>query len=308
MIKAEGLTKVYSSGQGVQGLSFRVREGEAFAFLGPNGSGKTTTIRLLMGFIRPQSGRAFVHGWDSWRDAAKVKEVTGYLPGEISLLETMSGVEFLNLILGMHGGQARARKTKDRLLERLAVPAQQPIGKMSKGMKQKLGVVSAFMLDPRIYILDEPTSGLDPLMQKTFVEMILEEKSRGKTIFMSSHMFPEVERTCDQAGITRAGKLAAVQSMAQLRQSRRRLFTLEVGSVEDAGRVKEGVARIEGLRLVEDLGRHMTLAVNGKLNPLLELLSGIDVKEIDRKDADLEEIFLEFYRHPGSGAGDGDCL
>lgn len=296
MIDVEGLTKVYRGGKGVHGVSFHVREGEAFGFLGPNGAGKTTTIRLLMGFIRAQAGSAFIHGWNCWKEATRVKEVVGYLPGEISLLERMSGEEFLNLIEGMHDGLPEIRKRKAILQERWDLEMKQPIRKMSKGMKQKLGIIAAFMPDPKVFILDEPTSGLDPLMQRTFVEMILEEKSRGKTIFMSSHMFPEIERTCDRVGIIRDGKLATVADIADLRRSQRRILEVEVGSLQDAATVEQNISQAEGLNLIDCQNCHFTVAVSGSLNPLLEILARVNVKEFNFKAADLEEIFMQFYQ------------
>ena len=200
MINVEGLTKLYprnkdkSQGKevkgvrGISGVTFSVNEGEAFGFLGPNGAGKTTLIRHLMGFIKPEAGFAKINGLDCWQNSMAVKSLVSYLPGEMNFFEHMSGLEFLKLMSGMHGNQSIFQKRRDLLVEGLGLNLKQPIRKMSKGMKQKLGIIYALMLDSKVLILDEPTSGLDPLMQKVFIELVLEEKSQGKTIFISSHI------------------------------------------------------------------------------------------------------------------------
>lgn len=296
MIRVERLTKVYAAGKGIRGISFQVKQGETLGLLGPNGAGKTTIIRLLMGFIRPQAGTASINCWDCWQEGIKIKQITGYLPGEIRLMESMSGEGFLNLVLGMHGGNPEHGRRKATLRERLAVDTKQPIGKMSKGMKQKLGIIAAFMLDPQVLVLDEPTSGLDPLFQKICVDMLLEEKARGKTILMSSHMFPEIERTCDRVGMICAGELLTVADVQALRQSRRHILELEIEGREDADRVGQRVAQTDGLSLVEQKDCRLTLTVNGSINPLVGILEQVNVREFNFKALDLEEIFRQFYQ------------
>lgn len=208
VISIEKLTRDYGDGKGIFDVSFGVGNGEVFGFLGPNGAGKTTTIRHLMGFIRPKTGKCTISGLDCWTQSSEIQKNLGYIPGEINFFDDMSGTEFLDFSAKYRGFQDSGRKKA--LLERFELNPKGKIKKMSKGMKQKIGIVAAFMHDPDILILDEPTSGLDPLMQSRFVELIAEEKKRGKTILLSSHMFEEVERTCDRIGIIREGKLAAV--------------------------------------------------------------------------------------------------
>jgi ABC-2 type transport system ATP-binding protein len=215
MIRIEGLTKVFRNGRGIFDLSFTVGEGEVFGYLGPNGAGKSTTIRHLMGFLRPDKGVAEIAGLDCWSQAPFVQAQTGYLPGEIAFLEDMNGLEFLKLLGGMRRMTDTSRR--DELIERFQFDVSTPIRKMSKGMKQKVGIVAAFMHDPKVLILDEPTSGLDPLMQQRFLELIAEEKAQGKTILMSSHIFQEIERVCDRVGIIKDGRLIAVEDMSTLR-------------------------------------------------------------------------------------------
>lgn len=184
--------------------------------MGPNGAGKTTTIRHLMGFLNPERGKCTIDGMDCWKDRDKIQKKLGYIPGEISFFDDMTGTEFLKFIAAYRKIGAAGRHAE--LIERFELDPKGKIKKMSKGMKQKIGIVAAFMHDPEILILDEPTSGLDPLMQSRFVDLVAEEKKRGKTILMSSHMFEEVERTCHRVGIIRDGKLAAVDSVDALRK------------------------------------------------------------------------------------------
>ena len=232
VIEVSHLTRDYGHGKGVFDLSMVINAGEVFGFLGPNGAGKTTTIRHLMGFIRPRSGFCTIEGRDCWRQAAEIQRNLGYIPGEITFFEEMNGAEYLRF-LQRYRGMPDAGRTAE-LVERFELTLRGKIKKMSKGMKQKIGIVAAFMHDPDILILDEPTSGLDPLMQNRFIELIQEEKARGKTILMSSHMFEEVERTCDRIGMIRAGKLVALDSTEALRQQYLKSYTVTLDGQEQA--------------------------------------------------------------------------
>ncbi|MDO5401732.1 MAG: ABC transporter ATP-binding protein [Eubacteriales bacterium] len=232
VISIQNLTRDYGGGRGIFDVSFQVDRGEAFGFLGPNGAGKTTTIRHLMGFIRPKAGNCTVSGLDCWKSSSEIQKSLGYIPGEISFFDDMTGREFLDFSAKYQGLSDTARQKA--LLERFELNPKGKIKKMSKGMKQKLGIVSAFMHDPEILILDEPTSGLDPLMQSRFIELIGEEKQRGKTILLSSHMFEEVERTCDRIGIIREGRLAAVDSVEALRKRHLRTYQVTLDTEASA--------------------------------------------------------------------------
>lgn len=232
VIKVESLVRDYGGGKGVFDISFHVKQGEAFGFLGPNGAGKTTTIRHLMGFLKPKSGSCTMGGLDCWRNRDKVQARLGYIPGEISFFEDISGAEFLKFIAEYR--RIGTQNRKGELLERFELNPKTKIKKMSKGMKQKLGIVAAFMHDPDILILDEPTSGLDPLMQSRFIDLIADEKKHGKTILMSSHMFEEVERTCDRIGIIRQGRMVAVDDAAALRERHTRNYTVTLANESDA--------------------------------------------------------------------------
>lgn len=210
LIQIDHLLRDYGGGKGVFDVSFHVNQGESFGFLGPNGAGKTTTIRHLMGFLKPQSGSCMIDGINCWRESDKIQVRLCYIPGEISFFDDMTGTEFLRFTASYRRVGANSRQKE--LLDRFELDSKGKIKKMSKGMKQKLGIVTAFMHDPDILILDEPTSGLDPLMQSRFIDLVAEEKKRGKTILLSSHIFEEVERTCDRVGIIRQGKLVAMDS------------------------------------------------------------------------------------------------
>lgn len=228
VINVQNLTRNYGSGKGIFDVSIQVKKGEVFGFLGPNGAGKTTTIRHLMGFIKPKAGSCQIDGLDCWKDRDKIQKRLGYIPGEISFFDDMTGKEFLKFVSDYRnlGKENRIQE----MLERFESNPKGKIKKMSKGMKQKLGIVSAFMHDPDILILDEPTSGLDPLMQNRFVELVAEEKKKGKTILLSSHMFEEVERTCDRIGIIRNGKLVTVDSVETLRKRHMHTYTVHLDS------------------------------------------------------------------------------
>jgi ABC-2 type transport system ATP-binding protein len=231
-ISISSLTRDYGSSRGVFDLSFEVGEGEAFGFLGPNGAGKTTTIRHLMGFIKPKQGSATINGMDCWQNSDKIQKQLGYIPGEIAFFDDMSGTEFLKFT-AKYRGMGDSGRAKE-MLDRFDLSPKGKIKKMSKGMKQKIGIVAAFMHDPEILVLDEPTSGLDPLMQSRFIDLVAEEKKRGKTILMSSHMFDEVERTCHRIGIIRAGRLVAMDTTDALREKHVRPYTVTLDNEQVA--------------------------------------------------------------------------
>jgi len=298
LLEVSELTKSYHKVRGVKDLSFQVESGTAFGFLGPNGAGKTTTIRLLMGFMKPDLGSARIWGLDCWQDRAELKRIISYLPGELHFMEQFTGQEFLDLIKGMHGAHETIRKNQIDLLRILELDPSQGIRKMSKGMKQKLGIIAALMLDSPVLILDEPTSGLDPLMRKTFIELILEEKKRGKTIFMSSHHFSEIERTCERVGIIRDGELLAIQDIALLKQKERQTFDIEVGGEEDAEFLRQS-----DLTLYPLDHHKFTIQVEGEQELLWKTLAQIQVKRFQQGSLELEEAFMHYYH--SSLRGDG---
>ncbi|MCD7824792.1 MAG: ABC transporter ATP-binding protein [Clostridiaceae bacterium] len=224
IIAIEHLTKDYGHNRGVFDVNIRVDKGECYGFLGPNGAGKTTTIRHLMGFSKPQKGSTSILEKDSWGNSAWLQNTVGYLPGEVTLPPGLSGTAFLRMMEQMRG--VKTKEYLQMLLERFELDPGISIKQMSLGVKRKLAVVTAFMHDPDILILDEPTSGLDPVMQETFIEYVREEKKRGKTIFLSSHIFHEVDAVCDRIAIIRDGKIVSEFQSEELKQKHDRIYRI----------------------------------------------------------------------------------
>ena len=215
IIETRGLTLFYGDHRGIVDVDLQVKAGEVFGFLGPNGAGKTTTIRVLLDIIRPTSGTAHIFGLDCQREGVAIRQRVGYLPGELSLPATMRGQQYLDMVRSLRGNQVDRRYERE-LGQRLNLDASRRIREYSRGNKQKLGLVAAFMSQPDLLILDEPTSGLDPLVQQTVMELVQEARSEGRTVFFCSHVLPEVQAIADRVGIIRAGKLAAVERVDAL--------------------------------------------------------------------------------------------
>ncbi|MCX7570997.1 ABC transporter ATP-binding protein [Tumebacillus sp. DT12] len=299
MIQVTGLEKRFGNGRGIFDLNFQVKQGEVYGYLGPNGAGKSTTIRHLMGFLKPSRGHARIGGLDCWRDAAEVQKKVGYLPGEIAFLDGINGAEFLDLLAGMRGLKSKARR--EELIERFQFDSKTPIRKMSKGMKQKVGLVAAFMHDPAVLILDEPTSGLDPLMQKLFVELLLEEKEKGTTILISSHMFQEIERTADRVGIIKDGVLIAEENVHDLQARQKRIIEVTLASAAEADRLAQS-----GLAVADRHGNRVGIAVQGEYQHLFQTLGGYAITGVDVRTLDLEELFMHYYdRNDHMGGKEG---
>lgn len=288
IIEIKNLTKDYGNGKGIFKLNISVKKGEVFGFLGPNGAGKTTTIRHLMGFIHPNSGQSFINGLECSSESSKIQRNLGYLPGEISFMDDMSGMEFIKFIADMKGVTDFSRA--EELIKMFDLDSRGRIKKMSKGMKQKIGIVCAFMNNPDILILDEPTSGLDPLMQNKFVELILEEKNNGKTIFMSSHLFEEIERTCDRTAIIKEGHIVAIEDMNILQRRKRKDYIITFTSNDQVNRFIE-----EGYKIKNIVDNTVTVSVKGNLNTLIRTLSKYEITNLDIKTQTLEELFMHFY-------------
>jgi len=288
MIKVQQLTQTYKSGKGVFDLDFSIKKGEVFGFLGPNGAGKTTTIRNILGFANADKGSASINGLDCRKDAAELQKIIGYLPGEIAFFDNMKGTEFLKFVGDMHG--ITNNLLRDQLLEQFELDASGGIRKMSKGMKQKLGIIACFMCDPEVYILDEPTSGLDPFMQNVFMELIDKEKARGKTIMMSSHIFEEVERSCDRAGIIREGRMVAIEDIKSLKAIKSKIFIVTLKSKNDADKLMKA-----GLESKRTSDHKVQVNVGIKFDNFIGVLSGLKVTNLDVGQRSLEDIFMNYY-------------
>jgi len=269
-------------------VSFSITGGEVFGFLGPNGAGKTTTIRHLMGFLKPEKGRCSMLGKDCWKYRAEIQKNVGYIPGEMVFFDDMTGMEFLNFMATYRNTKSNSRAKE--LIYRFELDARSKIKKMSKGTKQKVGIVAAFMHDPQVLILDEPTSGLDPLMQSRFIELVTEEKARGKTILMSSHIFEEVERTCDRVAIIKNGKLVATDNVNALKAAQEKKYIVTLESEEAAA-----AFAAEGLRVSDITGTQVTVIVQSNLGELVSVMNRYPVTDLTVPNQSLEEIFMQYF-------------
>ncbi|MGG0741567.1 ABC transporter ATP-binding protein [Niallia taxi] len=288
MIQLQGLTKQFSNGRGIFDVTFEVGKGEVFGFLGPNGAGKSTTIRHLMGYMKPQKGIALIQGFNTWEQQEKAREKIGYLPGEISFMDGMNGIEFIDLMAGMQG--LKDKKRRNELIERLQFEPKTPIRKMSKGMKQKIGIVVTFMHNPEVYILDEPTSGLDPLMQRVFIDLVLEEKAKGKTFLISSHSFSEIERTCERAAIIKDGRIVTVKNIHDLQFMQRKIYDITLANKHDVEKIQASNLIIENTN-----DNVVRIIIQGDYNELIEELSKYNVKNISSVSQSLEDVFMNYY-------------
>jgi len=287
VIEATGLTKRYGSRRGIDDVTFQIRENEVFGFLGPNGAGKTTTIRLLLGFLRPTAGRAFVLGHDAWRDAAAAHVDVAYVSSEPAYLGQLTAAEQLDYMASLRGLSTGAWRL---VAERLELDPTVQVKKLSRGNRQKVGVVQAFMGEEPLLVMDEPTSGLDPLMQREFLALVSEVRAAGRTIFLSSHNLPEVERACDRVGIIREGRLVDVSTVSELQASHWRSVNL----VLDAPPAPD-VFELPNVRVVSASARDVHLMVQGDVNPLLRRLASVDIHDISIATLEIEDVFLGYY-------------
>src|SRR5213082_3837488 len=266
IIQVENLTKRYGGKRGIDQVSFEVAEGEVFGFLGPNGAGKTTTIRLIMALLRADSGSARIAGLDCWDKTIEIKRLIGYVPGEPSLDRNLTGGQILEYFANLRGGVDRAYLKK--LIERMDLDTSRKFRQYSTGNKRKVVLIQAFMHRPRVLILDEPTSGLDPLNQQEFDRMVLEARNEGRTIFLSSHVLSEVEKTCTRVGIIREGRLVRVGGVAELKDIKRYEITISFAQPvpADAFSKLEGVVDVE---LSKD-GHAVRLAMQGAADAVIK--------------------------------------
>ena len=242
----------------------------------------------MMGFMKPQEGKILIRGFDAWEQSSQVQKYVGYLPGEIAFFDAMSAMDFLKF-------QAELRGLNDlslmyQLIKRFELDPKSKVRKMSKGMKQKIGLICAFMHDPDVYILDEPTSGLDPLMQQVFVDLVLEKKREGKTILMSSHSFEEVEKTCDRIAMIKEGRIAVVEDITVIKKQRRKVFVVTVANESYAQTL------VKMFPDAIDLGHFaFEVAVIGDFRKFFDSLKTMDVIDLDVKTQRIEEIFMQYY-------------
>ncbi|MFD0277454.1 ABC transporter ATP-binding protein [Kitasatospora sp. NPDC127111] len=304
-VEATGVVKRYGNARtgktALVGLDLTVQRGEVFGFLGPNGAGKTTLIRLLLDLIRPTSGTLRVLGADP-RDNAKTRGRIGYLGGDFRIDSRQTGREALTYLGDLRGGVPAARISE--LAERLDLDLTRRISTLSKGNRQKVGVVQAFMHTPELLVLDEPTSGLDPFLQQRFVEMVREANANGQTVFMSSHVMSEVQQTCRRVGIIREGELVAVADVEQLRQSAHR--TIEIAFRGNVGaRTFEALPQLQNVSVTDapDGGSVLHAILTGSPDALLKTAARFEATSLLAQEPELEEIFFTFYEHGSHGNG-----
>lgn len=278
-------------------LNLDVNRGEILGFLGLNGAGKTTAIRLLLDLLRPSAGQAFIFGYDCWTQSLDTRLRVGYLPGELGFYLDLTGAETLDFLAGLNPLPVDKRH-RGELCDRLELPQsdlRRRLREYSTGMKRKLGIIQAFQANPPLLILDEPTEGLDPLMQEAFYALLADVKRRGATIFMSSHVLSEVERVCDRIALLRKGKMVLLSSVRDSRRLAPRRVCVSFNE-----NVSASPELPPGHELLEKTPRLWRLAVAGPLGPLLALLEGLPVKDMELEEARLEDVVLRYYREEAS--------
>ncbi|KOS62117.1 ATP-binding cassette domain-containing protein [Lysinibacillus agricola] len=289
MIELQNVTKDYGDSRGIFNINLSIESGEAFGFAGTNGAGKTTTIRHLMGFLKPNTGTVKIKNLDAWHNAAEIKQWVGYIPGEIAFPDVKTGWEFIHQ-------QAELLKLTDlsyanQIIERLQLDPSANIKRMSKGMKQKTAIVVALMANAPILILDEPTTGLDPLMRAEFIQIIKEEKAKGKTIFMSSHMFEEIEETCDKVAMIKEGKIITIKSISTITSNENQQFIIEFSNEQECTRFIQ--EKIDSVAI-----SNTTVSVNvenNTLNKFLAVLSTYQFDNLTEQKHTLQEQFYHLY-------------
>ena len=295
VIETERLTKSYGPHRGIIEVDLAVAQGEVFGFLGPNGAGKTTTIRLLLDLIRPSSGRALVFGIDSTLDPVAIHRRIGYLPGEFMLYDRLTGAETIEFFANLRGGRNIA--FINELVERLGLDPSRRFREYSKGNKQKVGLICALQHKPELLILDEPTAGLDPLVQQVFNELLFEAKADGRSVFLSSHIISEVERTCDRVAIIRDGRIVRLDTVEALRDLAAHEVELRFADVVDPG----PFAAVPGVSNLLVEGRAIRMLVTGPIAPVVKLAAERQLLDFVSREPSLEDVFLAEYGTGPSG-------
>ena len=300
IIEVEHLTKDYGSGRGVFDVSFNVQKGEVFGFLGPNGAGKSTTIRHLMGFSKPDSGDTKIFGKDTFLKYNEILGKVGYIPGEIALPQGLTGWEFIRMIQDLtHIHNEEQLNKMLKLFELDDITLKGETKRMSLGVKRKLAVVTAFMSDPDVLILDEPTSGLDPVMQEVFINFIKEEKEKGKTIRLSSHIFSGVDATCDRIAIIKDGKIVSQFVANDLKHATTKFYKIDFAKDKDYKDFLTKYSNNKALKILnkDDKDSWVFISTEDKdINKVISILSPYEIKEFTNKKESLEDYFMKFYK------------
>jgi len=302
MIEVEGLTKSYGSKRGIVNVTLQVEEGEVFGFLGPNGAGKTTTIRLLMSLLRADAGSARIAGLDCWEKSVDIKRLIGYMPGEPALDPNLTGGQILEYFAHLRGGVDHAYLKQ--LVERFELDTSRKFRQYSTGNKRKVVLIQAFMHRPRLLILDEPTSGLDPLNQQEFDHMVKEARDEGRTVFLSSHVLSEVEKTCTRVGIIRDGSIVRIGDVAEVKAIKRYEITITFANAvpADCFKALDGVLEVEALN--HEHGVRLTM--QGPADAVIKAAARYPVVSLVSYEPSLEDIFLRYYEGDNAPARETD--
>ncbi len=283
VIETKKLTKFYGKIKGVENLSFSVKKGEIFGFLGPNGAGKTTTIRTLLGYLNKTSGEAYIFGKNIEDNIVEIKQEIGYIPGDLNIYGHMTGKQFLDYFSSLRN---RDMTILEELLEIFELPLDRKVKGYSKGMKQKLGIVQAFMDDPKMVIMDEPTNGLDPLLQQKFYKFLREEKKKGRTLFFSSHILSEVDKICDRVGIIRDGSLVALEKIEKLKRKRGKKIRIKL---------KKEPKELIKMKNAKKVDGWIEFETDDDIDSLIKKISKYKVLDIEIQEYSLEGIFMKYY-------------
>jgi len=288
-VEITNFSKTYGTKVAVDRLDLKVEKGEVFGFLGPNGAGKSTTIRSILNFLTPSNGKISIFGLDSVKNSVAIKNHIGYLAGDISLYDSMSGYQLCKYLTGL--GKNTNWDYVDELSNRLQISLQEKIGTLSKGNKQKIGLIQAFMHQPKLLILDEPTSGLDPLMKQIFYEMVLEMKHLGNSVFVSSHDLNEVQHICDKAAFIKSGRLIATESIREDFEFSLRRYTVMFPKFPDISEFE----KIESVSEITQDENKLTVTVKGDISEFIRTLSNHDPIDLSEEETSLEDLFMKYY-------------
>jgi len=283
VIETKGLTKYYGEIKGIKDLTLSVEKGEIFGFLGPNGAGKTTTIRTLLGYLNKTGGDAYILGQSIDENIVDIKKEVGYIPGEFNVYGHLTGRQFLDFFSSL---RHREMTLLDDLLEIFDLPLDRRIKGYSKGMKQMLGIIQAFMDDPDIVIMDEPTSGLDPLLQQKFYTFLNKQKKKGKTMFFSSHILSEVDKICDRLAIIKEGELVALENIDTLKSKSGKKIRVKI---------KEKPEKFKGPKDIKIVQGYIEFRITNDIDKWIKELSKYTITDIEIKDFSLEDIFIHYY-------------
>lgn len=292
-VEINNVTKMFGKAAALKGINLQVKEGEVFAYIGPNGAGKSTTIRVLLGILQATAGDAKVFGKDAWKDAVEIHKKIAYVPGDVNLWPNLTGGEVIDLFVNLRG--SHSKELRERLIRDFQLDPTKKCRTYSKGNRQKVALVSAFASEVDLYILDEPTSGLDPLMEQVFQACVLEQKNKGKGVFLSSHIMSEVERLCDRVGIIREGEVVEVGTLDQLRHLTR--YTMHIST-------KNAVVGLDKMTGVYDITKENDsirfLVDTAQMGDVINHINQFGIIKLESTPPSLEELFMRHYKKEGA--------